>query len=295
MPQRIVSAGDVNIWTEDLGSPADPALLLVMGANASAMAWPEPFVHLLAAGGRHVIRYDHRDTGKSTTRTFSEHPYALGDMANDAVSVLDGHGIRSAHVVGFSMGATIGQLLAIDHRDRLLSLTLIAGAALDVDFVGNIVRAFKGEPSPDGLPTPDRRVIEVLAGRANAVADTEAEIDRRVAEWRALSGNALPFDEAEFRSWERRAIDHAGTRVQPRNHAFATPAPLSRGADLGRVTTPTLVVQAALDPLNPPPHGRHLADLVPGARLAEIAGMGHALPSAVHRPLADLILAHTAA
>jgi len=124
-------------------------------------------------------------------------------------------------------------------------------------------------------------------------ADREAELDRRVAVWRMLAGDALPFDPEEFRRWEERAIDHAGDLSSTTAHALATPTPLARGAELGGITTPTLVIQGPLDQINPPPHGRHLAESIPGARLVEIPGMGHALPSAVHRPLAEVILAHT--
>jgi len=292
MTEHLIPSGNVHLWAEEVGDPAGLPVLLIMGANASAMTWPDEFVALLAAGGCRVVRYDHRDTGRSTRRDFAKHPYAVADLAGDAVAVLDGCGIAAAHVVGLSMGGTIGQLLALDYRERLLSLTLMLTAALDVDFGGNIGRAMRGEPSLDGLPLPDRRVLEVLARRAEPVAGREAELDRRVAEWRALSGDALPFDAAEFRRREERAIAHAGTNVQPSAHALATPVPLARGAELRGVTTPTLVIQGQRDPLNPPPHGRHLAELIPGARLVEVPGLGHALPGAVHQTLARLILEH---
>ncbi len=294
MTERVISARGVQLWSEDFGDPADPALLLIMGANASAMVWPDEFVELLVAGGRHVIRYDHRDTGRSTCRDFAEHPYAIEGLAEDAVAVLDGWGIEAAHVVGFSMGATLGQLIALDHPQRLRTLTLMAGAALDVDFVGNMERAYTGEPTLDGLPTPRREILDVLARRSEPVQDREAELDRRVDEWRALSGDESSFDPTEFRRWEERVIDHAGTLRQPSAHALATPVPTARGAGLSRITIPTLVIQGLLDPINPPPHGRHLAESIPAARLLEIPGMGHALPSAVHKLLAEAILAHTA-
>ncbi len=293
MTERIVRVGDVEIWSEELGDPADPPLLLVMGANTSAMGWPNELVALLVAGGHLVIRYDHRDTGRSTRRDFATHPYGVADLARDAVGLLDGYGIRAAHVVGASMGGTLGQLLALDHRDRLRTLTVMITAALDVDFVGNMKRAIAGQPSPDGLPTPDPRVLALLASQSGPATDREAELDRRVEVWRALAGGVLPFDSAEFRRLEERAIEHAGTLVPSTAHALATPVPLARGAELGGITTSTLVIQGPEDPLNPPPHGRHLAEAIPGSRLVEIPGMGHALPSAVHRPLAEAILTHT--
>lgn len=293
MTARMVRAGELELWTEALGNPRHPPLLLIMGANTSAMAWPDELVALLVSGGRFVLRYDHRDTGRSSHRDFQQHPYSVLDLARDALAVLDGHGIRRAHVVGLSLGGTIAQILALEHRARLLTLTVMMTAALDVDFAGNIGRALRGEPSPDGLPIPDPRVLQALARRGEPGREREAELAWRVEEWRLLSGDELPFVESEFRRWEEQAIAHAGTHRQPTAHALAAPFPVERGAELRTVTTPTLVIQAPRDPLNPPPHGRHLAELIPGARLAEIAGMGHALPSAVHEPLAGLILDHT--
>jgi pimeloyl-ACP methyl ester carboxylesterase len=92
MAERIVPVRDIDIWTEEFGDPADPPLLLVMGAATSAMGWPDELVELLATGGHWVIRYDHRDTGRSTRRDFAAH--------RDAVGVLDAYGITAAHVVG---------------------------------------------------------------------------------------------------------------------------------------------------------------------------------------------------
>jgi pimeloyl-ACP methyl ester carboxylesterase len=141
MAERRVVSGEVELWSEDFGEPRGPTLLLVMGANASGVSWPEELIALLVAGGHHVIRYDHRDTGRSTCRDFTQHPYSVTDLARDAVSVLDGHGVRRAHIVGMSMGGTLGQVLALDHRERLRTLTVMCTAALGVDFVGNMQRA----------------------------------------------------------------------------------------------------------------------------------------------------------
>ncbi|MGH8888007.1 MAG: alpha/beta fold hydrolase [Egibacteraceae bacterium] len=279
--ERIVPVRDVEIWTEEFGDPADPPLLLVMGAFASAMGWPDELVGLLVTGGHRVIRYDHRDTGRSTRHDFAAHPYAFADLAKDAVGVLDGYGIDAAHVVGASMGGVIGQLLALDHRDRLRTLTVMISAALDVYFLYDA----------GGLPTPDPQVLAVV--QAPPTADREAEVDRRVRVWRALAGDVLAFDPEEFRRREERAIDHAGDLAVATGHALAAATPLARGAELGGITTPTLVIQGPQDPLFPLPHGRHLAEVIPDARLVEIPGMGHALPSVAHGPLADAILAHT--
>ncbi|RCV47304.1 alpha/beta fold hydrolase, partial [Marinitenerispora sediminis] len=212
----IVPSGDVKLWSQATGDPRHPALLLIMGGNLSAMGWPRELVDMLADAGLHVIRYDHRDTGRSTHRDFTRHPYGFDDMAADATAVLDAWGIEHAHVAGLSMGATIAQLLALDHPRRLRTLTLLLGGALDVDFDANIERALTGQPSPDGLPLPTRRFLDTLT--LAPAADPDAALDRRITKWRLLAGDELPFDPDEIRRWEQADIDHAGTtRLADRN------------------------------------------------------------------------------
>src|SRR5688572_14110860 len=110
--ERMVSANGVELCTEAFGDPADPALLLVMGATASMLRWEDDLCHGLADGGRFVIRYDNRDTGRSTTNAPGQVPYTVEDLADDAVGVLDAYGIAAAHIVGASMGGMICQHVA---------------------------------------------------------------------------------------------------------------------------------------------------------------------------------------
>ncbi|WP_158845541.1 alpha/beta fold hydrolase [Saccharothrix deserti] len=280
MAERVVQVADIRLWSEELGDPAAPPVLLVMGANASAMGWPDEFVALLARGGYRVIWYDHRDTGRSTAVPAVEADYDMGDLARDAVAVLDAHGVDRAHVVGLSMGGLIGQLLAIDHADRLRSLTLALTGALDMG------------TTDQARPTDGDRLERTIA-LAEPRDDEESELDRRVALWRELHGDVLPFDPAEYRRLEERVIAHAGTFTPPTGHVRLASVPLPHGADeLREATTPTLVVQGTEDPFYPPGFGRHLAGLLPNAQLLEIPGLGHALPAAVHQTVADAILRH---
>ncbi|MFG3496483.1 alpha/beta fold hydrolase [Streptomyces sp. NPDC047928] len=283
----------MTLWSEGIGDPDDPPLLLVMGGNLNAKAWPDEFVARLVADGHHVIRYDHRDTGRSTKTDFFQHPYGYDELVADALAVLDGWRVPAAHVVGMSLGHTIGQLLALDAPERLLTLTVMLGGALDVDFDADIERAVKGEPPTGPLPLPTRRFLDMMTLMQEPVEGDEALLERRVEKWRLLNGDGVPFDADEFRRRELLAIAHAGTFDEPITHHMIPQPPVSRGAELARVTTPTLAVQAMCDPAAPPPHARHLAELVPGARVVEIEGMGHALPLAVHEPLAAAIRAHT--
>ena len=112
MSERILQANGITLWTENFGDPNGVPLLLIMGASAQGLYWPDGLVQRLVDQGRFVIRYDNRDTGQSTCFDFAENPYTLDDMTKDAVGVLDGYGLESAHVAGTSMGGMIVQLLA---------------------------------------------------------------------------------------------------------------------------------------------------------------------------------------
>jgi pimeloyl-ACP methyl ester carboxylesterase len=276
---------DLRLWVEERGDPATAPLLLIMGANASGVAWPDALVDRLA--GRHrVIRYDHRDTGRSSW-AFDRRPYAIRDLAEDAVAVLDALGVDRAHVVGMSMGGVLVQLLLLDHPDRLLSATVFATAALgsglaDPDGTG-----------PVGLPGPAPALLEYWQSMG-VERDTEAELAWRVEHWRLLNGDAVPFEPAEFRALEETVITHAGSARGPVAHARADQSGLERGSELTANRVPTLVIEAPEDPVNPPPHAANLAAVIGSSRLVRVPGMGHALPGAILGPLGDAIEEHTA-
>jgi pimeloyl-ACP methyl ester carboxylesterase len=272
---------DVRLWVEQSGRREGSPLLLVMGANSSGVAWPDELVARLGEHHR-VVRYDHRDTGRSTW-AFDQQPYAVADLARDAVAVLDGLGIDRAHVVGMSMGGTLAQLLLLDHPDRLLSATILATAVLE-------------GAGPDGAPAPFGDIDPRLLALWDRLADPrgrEEEIAFRVEHWRLLNGDEVPFDADEFHRLEEHVVDHTGRHDNPAAHARADQSGLDRGAELASVAVPTLVVEAPADPINPPPSAARIADAIPGADLVTIPGMGHALGSPVVVPLAEAILVHT--
>lgn len=280
---------DVNehyrLWVRETGPEDGTPLLLIMGANASALAWPDELVQQLTAQHR-VIVYDHRDTGRSTWG-FDEHPYAIRDLAIDAAGVLDGLDVDRAHVVGMSMGGVLVQLLLLDQPDRLLSATVFGTAAL-----GTGLATGRGAPEAD-LPGPDPALLALWEEMGDE-RNPESELDWRVEHWRLLNGRELDFDAEVFRNLEQRIIDHSGRLEAPMAHAMADQSGLERGAELGRVEVPTLVIEAPADPINPPPHAAHLTATIGGATMVTIPGMGHALIPAVIDPLAEAILAHTA-
>ncbi|WP_092602139.1 alpha/beta fold hydrolase [Actinopolyspora xinjiangensis] len=281
MRHTVTVGPDYELWAEERGDADAPPLLLIMGANYSGMAWPEPLLERLASRHR-VIRYDHRDTGRSS-RAFDVAPYAITDLAEDAVAVLDAFGIDRAHVVGMSLGGILVQLLLLDHPDRLRSATVFATSAL-----GGVL------PESGELPGPDSRILD-LWQRMGEERDPADELAWRVEHWWMLNGDVLPFDPEEFRALEQRLAEHAGTHVADTAHARAEVGGLDRAAELASVTTPTLVIEAPADPVNPPPHAEHLETVIGRSHRVLVPGMGHALSGAVLEPLSEAILRHTAA
>ena len=280
----IDTADGIRLWADATGRADASALLLVMGANATGIAWPDALVSRLAERHR-VIRYDHRDTGRSS-RAFAERPYPLTALAEDAIAVLDGFGAERAHVVGMSLGGLLVQLLLLDAPERVLSATLFSTGALGGD------PPLPGEAELPGPSAGGARDV----GAPRHARTREEEVAFSLEHWRLLSGAEAGghFDPDEFRELEERVRAHTGHDDPIAAHALADQSGLARGRELAGVATPTLVVEAPLDPVYAPEHAHHLARVIPGARSTAIPGMGHALPAAILPDLAAAILAHTA-
>jgi pimeloyl-ACP methyl ester carboxylesterase len=278
MSQRTIQANGVSLCTEAFGDPADPPVLLVMGMGASMLWWEDDFCSALATGGRFVIRYDHRDTGRSETYPPGRPGYGGDDLVADAALVLDGYGIARAHVVGLSMGGALAQLLALDFADRVASLVLMstspAGPADDLPPVTEAYRAFAAAAGADW-------------------ADPASVAEYRVAEARVLAGGARPFDEARVRALVARDIERTRSVASAQNHALLSGGEPWRQR-LGTIAVPTLVVHGSADPLFPLEHGRALADEIPGARLLVLPGAGHGLDRADWDEVVPAIVDHTA-
>lgn len=130
MEAKVVTDNNISLYTESFGNPAQEPIILIMGAMSSAVWWPDDFCARLAAMDRYVIRYDHRDTGKSTSYEPGGAPYSVEELADDVVRVVDGYGLGAAHLVGMSLGGFLSQLVALKYPQRIKSLTLIASERL---------------------------------------------------------------------------------------------------------------------------------------------------------------------
>lgn len=288
----------MNIWSEEFGAGTDAPILLIMGSMSQGILWPDEFVGRLTAGGRRVIRYDHRDTGMSDTVDFETNPYTWNDIKNDVYRVMDAHGLESAHLVGHSAGGLLAQLIAVEQPERVRSLTVIAASPLGGGEGQVLMRALMGQPQPEGsLPEPTPEFVDFFRAliASPPPQDRRALIDGMIAEQRVLHGTGLPFDEDATRRLQERIHDRARDLSAAANHRLAGAAdPDFEPVDaLHQVKAPTLVIEGSHEPAKPG-HGAIIAEQIPGARLKIVDGMGHTLPPEVHEDLAEAILTHTA-
>jgi len=288
MPQ--ITANGIQLEYETHGDPANPPLLLIMGLGAQLTLWPIELVEALVARGYYVIRHDNRDIGLS--QKFGEHgvpnfkrvalmrlfglrakiPYRLTDMAADAAGLLDALGIAKAHVVGASMGGMIAQLVAVDFPDRVLSLT-------------SIMSTSGSRKVPPARPAAMKALLD--RAPAGATLDDVIPIGLRVS--KAIGSPGFPADETRLR--ERIARDFTRS-FYPEGAARQISAIVDDGdrrSRLRRIGAPTLVIHGIDDPLVPVEGGRDTAANIRGARLLEIAGMGHDLPLELVDQVTDAI------
>jgi pimeloyl-ACP methyl ester carboxylesterase len=294
MAERRVKTNGIELWTESFGKPGDPPILLVMGASAQGIGWPEELIDLLVAEGRFVIRYDHRDTGQSTCFDFQKNPYTLKDLASDAVGVLDAYGLAAAHLVGASLGGMICQLISILYPKRVLTLTSMLSTPLRTGVTESFQRAFHGQTHTGGLPPPEPRAVQVyleVASRRPTNRQEAIEVHMKIL--RALAGRGVPFDEQGYRRRVERIFERARDISAAENHGLV-PSPTREQAEaLRHLRVPTLIIHGTDDPMFPPAHGIATAEAIPGAKLLMLEGLGHDLPRALHGEFARAILEHT--
>jgi len=280
LAERMIEANGVELCTEPFGIPGDPPVLLVMGVGGSMLWWDEGFCRLLAEGSRFVIRYDHRDTGRSVAYEPGHPGYTGADLVADAVGVLDAYEIAAAHVVGVSAGGAFAQLLALGFPDRVLSLVLISTSP-----------ATPGERS---LPSATERFGDFLASAEVDWSDHSTVIEYLVGYERMLAGGVRPFDEAAWRELVRRDVERARDIAASENHSLIPEGNLP-SEPISSIAVPTLVIHGTADPMFPLAHGQALAEEIPTARLLRLEGAGHGVDRTDWEPIARAILAHTAA
>ena len=290
-PPRIARANGIDICYEIFGDAAAEPMLLIMGLGAQMIHWDDDFCRQLAARGFRVIRFDNRDIGKSSKMTGGKRltplellklrflkipvkaPYLLRDMAEDVTGLMDVLGIKSAHLVGASMGGMIAQEIAISFPQRVRSLTSIMSTT--------------GNPKD---PPPTREAAAVLM--APPPATREEYFERYAQTWKILRAGSFPQDEALDRARAERTFQRGLNPAGVGRQLRAILASGSRKQRLASVKAPTLVIHGTVDPLVHPEAGKDTAASIPGAKLLMIEGMGHALPIPMWPRIIDAIDKH---
>jgi pimeloyl-ACP methyl ester carboxylesterase len=269
--------GRCELYYDTFGDPEDPALLLVNGLGSQCINYHEDWCEMFAGRGLHVIRFDNRDVGLSTS--FADAPcdasgaaYRLSDMAADGIAVLDACGVERAHVMGLSMGGMIAQTMAIEHAERLLSMTSVMSTTGEPQFR-------RSTPSAWALLT------------APPPTDRESYLVGHIAGLRVWGSPAFA-DEHRWRTDAERAFDRSFRPDGTVRQRLAVGASGSRADALRQVRVPTLVIHGDADTLIEPIGGRRTAELVPGARFELIEGMSHDYPPQLWDRLVDLVAAH---
>lgn len=287
-----VTSGPLRLWTERIGNPDHPAVLLIAGASAQGITFPEALVNRLVVRGVQVIRFDHRDTGRSSIIDFDRHPYGLSDLAVDAVAILDAYELPSAHVAGASMGGVIAQWLAVHKPARVRSLTLLSTTPMSHDPGPVWQRAMAGQPAdPNDLPPPTPRFLQHVADSDG----TPPGVDADVAIFQVMNGDVRPFDEPAVRAMLQRCWTRATDPSAAAHHGLIG---RKKGPDLltplSTITAPTTIVHGDQDPIFTLAHGEALAAAIPDAHLHVVPGMGHVYFSpGLPEQLANLISVDT--
>ena len=276
-PPKMARTNGIDICYEIFGAADAEPMLLIMGLGAQMIHWDDDFCRDLAGRGFRVIRFDNRDIGKSSKLTggkrltpvellklrFLKIPvaatYKLSDMAEDVIGLMDVLGIKSAHLVGASMGGMIAQEIAITHPQRVRSLTSIMSTT--------------GNPK---MPQPTREAAAMLM--APPVTTRDEYLVRFAQTWKVLRVGSFPLDEAKDRARAERTFERGLNPAGVGRQLRAILASGSRKERLHAVKAPTLVIHGTVDPLVRPASGKDTAASIPGAKLLMIEGMGHALP-----------------
>jgi pimeloyl-ACP methyl ester carboxylesterase len=287
-----VQANGITIAYETLGSKDRETVLLIAGTGGQLTQWPDELCAELTEHGYRVVRYDNRDIGLSTKFEAAGAPdfaallravgagqpaplaYTLHDMAADAVGLLDALGVKKAHIVGASMGGMIAQIVAADHPEHTLSLTSLM--------------ATDGKP---GLPIIAKPEVAARIPPPAPIGDQDAYIARQVKAFQIIGSPGYPTDERIIREHVLRDVKRSYYPVgELRQGAAALVAGLEdRREKLKTINVPTVVLHGAEDPLVPVEGGKDTAANIPGAELRIIPGMGHDIPAALVKAVAEAI------
>lgn len=275
---KVVQTNNIQFWTESFGNKNNPPILLIMGVGGQGLLWPQKFCEQLAEQGYFVIRYDHRDTGLSSTIDFNQTPYTMLDLAKDAVAILDGYQISQANIVGSSMGGEIAMLIAAHYPSYVRTLTLLM-TTTDMRPVFDTMQGIESN-SPLSKPT---LAVQQIANKS--ISDPKLPQDKlalfmEIAQVNA--GQQIPIDVDFFHEAGLQHLARTKNHNGVRNHFAAIMASYDlHQAAPPQIKAPTVIIHGDQDPVFGLDHATALNKAIPNSKLIIVPGLGHGITNQI--------------
>jgi pimeloyl-ACP methyl ester carboxylesterase len=286
MQESFTSHANLELCIQTFGEKQNPAIILIAGAAGQGILWNIKLCQNLAKAGYFVIRFDNRDTGKSSGLIFDETPYNLKDMAEDVIAILDGLSIKKAHIIGMSMGGYITQFLASHFPDRILTITLIMSTINSL--------SLRGVRKVNNLPGQNPEVIRKIAQMYQIPRlNLEDRIKSLTDIWQLFNGSECEFPYDEWHELAKESYARAKSKNAVKNHRLAVlNSPADRTELLKNIEIPILIIHGEADPIIHIQHAYYIKDNLPAAKLFTIKKMGHILSSLFINQIEDILLEH---
>lgn len=286
MEEIFVKSKNLELFTQVYGKATNPAVILIYGAAGQGILWDQDLCKNIANNGYFVIRFDNRDTGKSSAFDYNISPYNLKDMAQDIIIILDYFKIHKAHIVGSSMGGYIAQNLAIYFPSRILTLTLMMTTINS--------SALRGVRGICNLPGANIEVIKKISQLYKVPRSSlEDKINILLQTWELFNGNMACFPLEQWRELAIESYQRATSKNAVRNHRLAVlNSKADRTKDLQALEIATLIIHGEEDPIIQVPHAHYANKNIPGSSTVIIKKMGHLLTSVFTNQIGDELLRH---
>ena len=286
MQELFVKHKELQLCVQTFGLKSNPAIVLITGSAGQAILWNKNFCQNLAKAGYHIIRFDNRDTGKSSGIDYDSHPYILKDMAEDIIAILDHFKIKKAHIIGSSMGGYIAQKLAFYYPSHVATLCLFMTSINSL--------ALRGIKGAGDLPGHDLEIMNQISDLYKIPRLTlEDRINTLIQTWQIFNGKKAEFSYDEWYPIAQESYKRAKTKNAVKNHRLAVSNSIAdRTEQLKDIDIPTLIIHGKEDQIIDPQHAYYAQKHIPNSKLVIIDKMGHLLSSLFIAEVEDAVLKH---
>lgn len=286
MQELFITNNNLELCIHTFGERSNPAVILIAGAAGQSILWDKNLCKNIANTGYFVIRFDNRDTGKSSGTIYEENPYTLKTMAEDIILILDKFNIQKSHIVGMSMGGYVSQVLSILFPERIISLTFIMSTINSL--------ALRGVRKINNLPAQNAEVVKKIASIYQIPRLTlEDRIKSLTDIWQLFNGTLSKFPYDEWYELAKESYSRAKSKNAVRNHRLAIlNSPADRTELLKNTLIPTLIIHGEADPIIHVNHAYYAKQHMPKSELIIIEKMGHILSSLFTNQITDELLNH---